>query len=34
MRERTFPDGAFLPLEQAADRLSYPEDRALLRELA
>ena len=33
MRERTFPNGAFLPCERAAEQLSYPEDRTLLQEL-
>lgn len=30
LREKLFPDGAFLPAREAAERLSFPEDRRLL----
>lgn len=33
LREKTFPDGLFLPPEQALARLSFAQDRALLERL-
>lgn len=33
MRETTFPEGAFVPPEEALRRLSFEEDRRLLREV-
>ena len=33
LREKTFPDGLFLPPEQALARLSFVQDRALLERL-
>ena len=34
MREEQFPEGAFVPVPKALDRLAFPEDRRLLREIA
>lgn len=34
MRERQFPEGAFVEVEEALDRLAYPEDRRLLSNVA
>ena len=31
LREATFPEGAFVEVEAALDKLSFPEDRRLLR---
>lgn len=34
MREKLFPEGAFLPVDEALARLTFDEDRALLRAVA